>query len=185
MPDWTTTYVAPNRIAISTYDPSQLPGYMVQTTTSGNLATATAWTTANTAIYMPIYVEIPFLAQKIAVAVGTTDAAGHIDVGIYGEKGARLVSTGSTATGASSTLQVLDITDTWLMPGTYFVAMNSDSTTNTFAGLASTVMTVPIARSCGIQIQAVGAITLPNPATFATYTARFCPNVLVAGVPTL
>jgi hypothetical protein len=136
-----------------------------------------AWTTANTAVFLPFTISFPYLAQKMAVQVATQ--SGNMDIGIYDEKGNRLVSMGSTAVGAAG-LQVFDITDTWLNPGTYFMAVNADNVA-AFLGPTTTILAANHGRTSGLQQQAVGAVTLPNPATFATFTARNVPFVTISG----
>lgn len=163
--------------AINTLAADTPAGHMVILGGAGGLTTA-AWSTANTAIYMPFTISFPYLAQKMATIIGVQ--SGNIDVGIYDEKGNLLVSMGSTAVAAAG-LQVFNITDTWLMPGTYFMAMNVDNTTATVQAAGSTPFPVAVGRTCGIQIQAVGAVTLPNPATFATYSARNVPAIMLSG----
>jgi hypothetical protein len=159
--------------SISNYGDTGLGDYMRGSTTSAG--TATLWTTANTAVYCPFVLTWPYLAQKIGFQV--TTQSGNCDVGIYDEKGTRLISAGSTAVAAAG-LQVVNITDTWLLPGTYFMAINVDNTTAAFLAV-STIAAA--SRTAGIQQQAVGAVTLPNPATFATYTARSTPLMIISG----
>lgn len=129
---------------------------------------AGAWPTANRALYYPFWVEEACLAQKMGVWV--TTQSGNLDVGIYDEKGTRLVSMGSTAVGAAG-LQVLDIADTWLAPGTYFAAMCVDTTAAFFERTGS-VSTNGL-RMCGVRQQDVGAVTLPSPATFAVLASNY------------
>jgi hypothetical protein len=137
--------------------------------------TSAVWPTANLAIYMPFYLERPALAQKMAVQVAIQ--SGNCDVGIYDEKGNRLVSMGSTAVAVAG-LQVFDIADTWLKPGTYFMAMCVDNITASFWRISTT--SNALGRMFGLQQQAVGAVTLPNPATFAAYAQQYVPALAVA-----
>jgi len=58
------------------------------------------------------------------------------------------------------------------------MAINVDNTTAAFLAV-STIAAA--SRTAGIQQQAVGAVTLPNPATFATYTARSTPLMIISG----
>jgi hypothetical protein len=146
---------------------------------SGAAGTSAAWTNANTAVYIPFVLSNPMLVQKIGVHVGVQ--SGNLDVGIYGYDGTRLVHQGSTAVGAAG-LQSIDITDTWLSSGTYFAAMNVDNTT---AAFFSSNLNVIGGRLSGLLIQAVGAVTLPSSATFAVYSARRVPNMILTGVSTL
>lgn len=131
------------------------------------------WPSANRALYTAVLVEVPLVAKKIAVL--PTVQSGNLDVGIYTEDGTRLVSMGSTAVGTASAVQVLDITDTTLNPGTYFLAMNCDNTTAAFqrssAGITGTM------SAFGLQQQAVGAIALPATATFANISSAYLPVI--------
>lgn len=145
---------------------------------SAGTPAANTWTTANTAVYCPFTISWPFLAQKMGVRV--TTQSGNLDLGIYDEKGSLLVSLGSTVVAAAG-LQVANITDTWLMPGTYYMAMNVDNTTAAFWAYPSATVSAAVSRPSGFQIQAVGAVALPSPATFATYTASNVPTITVTG----
>lgn len=140
----------------------------------GNIGSSAAWPASNTAVYTPYLLTETVVAQQIAFIVGTS--SGNIDVGIYSETGTRLVSSGSTACGASG-VQAVDITDTTLTPGVYFVAMNCDNTTATFnrtAGITNAAM-----RFYGVQNEAVGSVTLPATATMANPTWSYVPAMVV------
>lgn len=146
--------------------------YMANSSFSGS----GAWPAANLAIYMPFLVETPVTAYKMAFEVGAQ--AGNCDVGIYDQLGNRLVSKGSTPVGPAG-LQVIDITDTALTPGVYFMAMNVDTTTTlTIARVAPA--SGQWQQIAGHQQQAVGAVTLPDPATFANPGQGFLPSLAVA-----
>ncbi len=176
MPDFTARgSFGRTSVAINNYGDTML-GETLRCTTS--TASTNVYTTANTAIYCPFILPWSFLAQNILVRV--TTQSGNIDVGIYNEKGTRLVSSGSTTVAAAGT-QVFNITDTWLTAGTYFMAVNVDNTTAAFHSMVNTVLVDSIGRANGLQIQAVGAVTLPNPATFAAYTALSVPMMSVIG----
>jgi hypothetical protein len=127
---------------------------------------AAAWPAVNLAIYIPFFLDQPKIAKQMFWENG--GVAGTTDVGIYDQYGNRLVSLGATTN--AGTVQVGNITDTALPPGTYYAAgLASTITTQTYLSAA-----VPQsnARFCGMQQQAVGAATLPNPATFAAVTAN-------------
>lgn len=140
------------------------------------------WPAANRAIYIPFEIDVPLVAQKMVYGISTI-AAGNFDMGIYSETGTRLVSTGSTALPGSGTFQSVTITSTTLVPGTYFMAMNVDTGTPTFnrvGGLPAGTL-----QMCGVQQQAVGAVTLPSTATFANPASAFLPVIGVAFVSTV
>lgn len=145
-------------------------------TRSSPFTTATAWTTANDAIYIPFLVQAPCTAYQMAIENGAT-VAGNVDLGIYDVNQVRLVSIGSTAMAGVSTIQTFNITDTVLGPGVYFMAFASDSTTATFVGMPAG--TAQWLRSYGVQQQAT-AFALPATATMATPTRTVVPSLAIA-----
>ncbi len=135
----------------------------------GRLSTSAVWPVANTAIYVPVSIPSIVTAYQISIQVATQ--SGNCDVGIYDEIGNRLVSSGSTLVGAAG-IQLFNITDTVLVPGVYYLAMNCDNTTASFfRNGRAPQQTVPY----GLKQQAVGAVTLPNPATFAVTAQSYLP----------
>src|SRR5262245_15809191 len=89
---------------------------------------SSAWPSANLALFVPFRVSAPCVAYKMSTGFGTT-ASGNYDLGIYDAFGNRLVSTGTQAKGASVEA-ILDITDTELGPGLYYMAQSADGTNN-------------------------------------------------------
>jgi len=149
-----------------------------------NLASAAGmgsavWPAANRAIFVAFDVEVPSLAQRMFFNVVTQ--SGNYDIGLYTESGARLVSVGSTAVPAGGFANV-DIADTALAPGTYFMALCVDNTTASFT---RTGPAAELLRVCGVQQQALGAVTLPNPATFANPASAYMPLLGVSLVATV
>ena len=142
---------------------------------TGSINTGGTWPAANRALYMPFIVEVPVTAYQLAVEV--TVQSGNCDAGIYNEQGTRLVSAGSTAVAAAG-LQTFNITDTALTPGVYFMAMNVDNTTAAF--VRSVSLNAPWLQMLGMQQQAVGAVALPDPATFANPASAYVPTMAVA-----
>jgi len=150
-------------------------GLDLRVMTGSGAAAGAAWPANNRAIYMPFFVERVVTAVKMSIEVAVQ--AGNLDVGIYDENFARLVSSGSTAVGAVG-LQVVDITDTVLTPGLYYMAMNCSTTSAGFfrLGPSSSV----INTLTGHRMQDVGAIALPNPATPATPSSPYIPCLAIA-----
>ena len=134
---------------------------------------AAAWPTANKAIYCPVLVDRVITVTQMAVVNGAT-VNGNLDLGIYDEAGNKVVSKGSTAQSGTNAVQALDITDTELKPGLYFLALASSSGTATFfrANGASTEVT----RVCGLQ-QQTSAFALPSTATFANPSQNYSPLI--------
>jgi hypothetical protein len=131
------------------------------------------WPVANRAIYAAVHIRSTVTVYKMGLIVGVQ--SGNLDVGIYSETGTRLVSSGSTAVAAAG-LQVVDIADTTLTPGLYYLALCIDNTTASVFRNAQT--NISFQQVVGIRSQAVGAVTLPTTATFANHTSQYVPLVV-------
>lgn len=143
---------------------------------SGTPAASTAWPAANQAIFVPMRLAVPVIVYKMAMGAGLT-AAGNFDIGIYDATGKRLVHSGATAK-LSTVEQVIDITDTRLGPGLYYLALAADGTNNYVMVTPSGSSPVPLqkARLWG-TLQMATAYTLPDPATFAARDAAVIPAI--------
>lgn len=135
---------------------------------------AIAWPSANLAIYVPFRVADTTTFVKIFWLNGAT-IAGNVDVGIYDSEGNRLVSSGSIAHAGASVLQTIDITDTTLQPGLYYMAMSSDSTTATIQAVNALAIQL---RLAGVYSQA-SAFPLPATATFTGTASNPAPILLL------
>lgn len=136
---------------------------------------AAAWPATNRAIFVPVVIPFPVVAERIVIGCGAT-AGGNFDVGIYNSTGTRLVNSGSTARVASSEV-ICNITDTYLRAGLYFLAMSADST-NTYVVKSPTQLAYT--KLAGVRTMET-AFTLPTTATFATAASAPIPaiNMLV------
>lgn len=94
------------------------------------LETTGAWT-ANSAYFCRVFLQARTLFNRCGLFIVTQ--SGNLDVGIYADDGTgqspgtRLVSSGSTAAGASGSLQAVTIADTILDPGCYWIAFATDN----------------------------------------------------------
>jgi hypothetical protein len=142
-------------------------------------AASTAWPSANLAIFVPIRIPVPVTVYKMAAGAGLT-AAGNFDVGIYDSSGNRLVSSGATAKG-SSVEHIIDVTDTVIGPGVYYLAMSADGTNNYMMKTPSGTSPVPLqkVRLYGVM-QMATAYTLPSTATFAAATTAIAVPLIAA-----
>ena len=122
-----------------------------------------AWPTSNQGIFVPFYITTPKTAYKMFVHNGAT-ASGNLDVGIYDSTGAKLVTMGSTAQAGINALQILDIADTVLAAGNYYMAIAMDGTVGT-AFMAGSIASVA-AEAFNVRRMA-SAFPLPTSATFA------------------
>lgn len=169
----------PGDVVITTWSYQSLG---VQIAQCGIVApSAGAWPAIGLVIFVPFWVPEPFLATKMFWGVGA--AAGNIDAGIYNTDQTRVLSCGTTAAAGSSVLQSVDITDTTLARGTYYLAMVCDTVT-TLTVSKSSAANSGIPQGLGLLQQA--SVTLPlstgaSPATFAKYTQAYIPLIGVQG----
>lgn len=143
-----------------------------------------AWPAAGLVVYVPFTVPEPFTITKLVWGIGA--AAGNLDAGVYAEGGTLLVSAGSTAAAGTNAQQVVDVTDTTVARGRYYMALVADTVTTLTVYRAAPA--AGIAQSFGLLEQA--SVTLPlstgaSPATFAQYTRAFIPYFGVQGYRTI
>ena len=143
-----------------------------------NFASA-AWPSANRAIFIPFHLDEPTIITAIGVPNGAT-ATGNFDVGIYDVAGTKIVSSGSTAQAGTSAIQTVDITDTLIGPGDFYMAIAMDGTSGTMYSTNSPA--VSHLRMAGM-LQMASAFPLPATATFATITSAYVPGLLLATSP--
>lgn len=127
-----------------------------------NSMAGATYPTANTAIYVPVVVRSRVVIRKLWLS-SSSGATANIDLGVYDAAGTRLVSAGSTAK-VADTEQVVDVTDTTIGPGLYYMAVNCSNTTDSIVVSSSNV---PFLAGLGVLTEAVGSVTLPATATWA------------------
>lgn len=86
-----------------------------------------AWPSSNRAYYMPVRISSPFLIAQLFWYNGGTVTTGNVDCGVYSSDGTRIISTGSTAQSGSNALQSVSVTNTWIGPGLFYLALAMDS----------------------------------------------------------
>lgn len=145
---------------------------------SGGAESSAAWAAANLAIYIPFRIAIPTTIVKIYWLNGASAGTDSVDVGIYDSQQNRLVSSGSTITSGTNAIQSVDITDTTLQQGLYYMAMAMNGTTNPIFQITSGT-TVPMPRAMGVLEQAT-AFALPSTATFTGSTHSSFPWICLA-----
>lgn len=127
-------------------------------------------TTANRAFYVPVIVPEGCTARKVFyVTGGTTTGAANVDMGIYNTSGTRLVSTGSTAYNQNNnnTFTVIDIADTALTAGLYYLAFVISSVSNVH--IRRIDLGVMGQASAGVLAES-SALPLPSTATWVIPT---------------
>lgn len=124
-----------------------------------DLAPASAtYPAADRALFYPVRLSQPVLVKVLYWVNGAT-VAGNVDVGIYDEAGTRLLSTGSTAQATVSVLQQVNVTDTLIGPGLFYLAIAASLATATFLSqnaAADTMLQAGVAQM---------ATAMPLPAT--------------------
>src|SRR5512139_3522493 len=143
--------------------------------------TSATYELANRAVYVPVLVPVTCVAKRLWWANGSTVSASYnVDVGVYLDAsfkpGTKLVSTGSTAQGTASEVQFVDVTDTTLAPGRYWLALSCSSTSATFFRHQ-----IGVAYEALFRFEEASALPLPATATPVESTSA---NVWVFGFAT-
>lgn len=153
-------YVAPNRLLMpGRHSIDSLADAWLYLTGSPSAA---VWPTANLAIYVPIRISSRVVVQKFWFGSGSA-GSGNVDMGLYDAAGVAVISVATAAKGAANTEQVIDVTDTAVGPGLYYIGLSSDSGTDTYSRWS---LTAPSAAAAGVYTEAA-AYPLPSTATFA------------------
>lgn len=128
MSDWSPAFPFSPHAIICPFSPEftgLYPSYNSVSYTAGTV-------TANRAYVTPFTLRRPVVVTKLGWINGGT-AAGNVDVGIYDNNLDKIISTGSTAQSGTNAKQTVDITDTALSPGIYYIAISASDGTATFA----------------------------------------------------
>lgn len=133
------------------------------------------WPTAAKAIYVPFVLQAPATLYQVGWHTGGT-AAGNNEVGVYDAAGNKIISSTATAQGTINAIQWVNVTDTLLAPGQYWLAAMGTLATGTWF---SYVPTAPLLAACGVLTQ-TSASPLPATATFALdNTLAFLPTAFL------
>lgn len=125
--------------------------------------------TANLARYYPFVLSEPVVVMKVWWYNGAT-ANGNTDVGVFSEDGKLIISAGATAQGTVNVIQEVDVTDTVLGRGRFYLGLSSSSATATYF---SNVLTAQLSKGIG-WAQMASAHPLSD-ATFAAFSAAIQP----------
>lgn len=161
-----------NLVTICT-DSNESLGPWMRTLTPPAAATA-AWPATNEAIYIPFTLPVTMIAARMFVYNGTT-ASGNLDLGIFDTGGNSIITKGTTAQSGTSVLQFLDITDTTLSPGVYYMGCSMDGTTGTT--FAHAPNSLAVARTSGVLSQSTAFVLPTTTATFAAAQHAYIPIV--------
>ena len=149
----------------------------VQATTGRG--TASTWPAADRAIFIPVMCAGYFTVKKFAIE--NAAVSGNVDVGLYTSEGKLVISTGSTAMSGANAWQEIDVTDTQIPPGLYYLAMAINNTTGANSAAAFGLQQM---RAQG-AVQMASAFPLPATATFAAVASNYWPSFQAMGVDTI
>jgi hypothetical protein len=121
------------------------------------------WANANRATYVPFNLPDTITLTQFYLLNGAGAAAGNVDVGVYSADGRLIIGVGGVAqsNAVANTFQVMDVADTELGPGPYFLGTVCSSTSTTVFRSAGAAQFIE-----GVQEQAT-AYPLPATATFS------------------
>lgn len=131
----------------------------------------------NLALAVPFVVHGNYVVKRLWWLNGSA-VAGNVDVGVYNSSFVRLISTGATAQAGVDTLQSVDVADTTIAAGQYFMAISASNTvTARFGGRAGG--SVARLQAAGCSIMAAGH-PLPDP--FVPEAVSSQSDVIIFGV---
>jgi hypothetical protein len=137
-------------------------------------------------VFVPFTVPEAVTITKMGWGNGSA-VAGNLDIGLFQEDGTLIVAAGSTAQAGTSRIQVVDITDTTIARGRYYIGLTSD-TSGITQKVLSLLPTAGIAQALGLLQDSSCAppfSSSANPATFVAYAQAFIPLVVAQGYRTL
>jgi hypothetical protein len=142
--------------------------------------TSVVWPTANLALFVPVPCPGPFIIRRLAWENGSA-VSGNVDMGVYTSEGQLVVSTGSTAQAGTSVFQAVNITDTLIPPGLYYLALVLNNGTGQFArgSVSNGAM-----RALGAYEMA-SAFALPSSSVRAAWAGTYLPSMMATGVDTV
>ena len=173
MASWPEGIVA-NPMFISTFS-----GLALYDGASSVAVSSAGWPTNNMALFMPFRVQHPFTARLMWTIIGTS-INGSIDLGIYDYRGTRLVSSGIGTPTAINSVYRVDLTDTVLNPGRYYMAIS----TGLAGAFQRSALNVQSLRAMGM-VQQNSAHPLPATAVFVKLVSAFIPTVGITSQTTV
>lgn len=126
--------------------------------------TNTPWHTANDPVAYGFALREAAVVTKLGWVNGSA-AGGGVDLGIYDLAWNRLISTGAQTGAGNGVWQWIDVTDTALAAGRYWLAHSRDNTTANRALRYSQGQLLSVLQIAGVQDSATDAYPLPNPLT--------------------
>lgn len=140
------------------------------------------WPSANKAIAIPFQLLTDVTVYQLGWNNGTGTLSDSVDLGIYDTSWNRKVSTGGTARAGVTVQQWVDVTDTPLPPGRYYLVMSSNGVTSNNAYWSTTLSNAACVALGGCLDSPDALYPLPDPVTnMGTPTQVWrIPNVFIA-----
>jgi hypothetical protein len=155
---------------------------MIAATANG--AATNAWPSANKPVAIPFRVFIGMSVYQLGWLNGSGTMTDGFDIGVYDASWNRKVSGGGTTRSGASTVQWVDVTDTFLPVGKYYlVGAGNGTTASQFQNyMSSSGYTAAYNSFLGIQDSATNAYPLPDPLTNMVPCATFTviPRMMMA-----
>jgi hypothetical protein len=126
------------------------------------------WPVASKAIFLPVTIDYPITILSLSFLTGANITA-NLDLGIYDFAGNRIVSSGSVTQPVASTIQVVDIVDTLLNPGYYFLASVFDNIVSNPTAYGASATSLAHFGVC----EMASAFPLPTTATYSRITSSY------------
>lgn len=122
------------------------------------------WNVANDPFAIPFTLPHGGVVKQLGWLNGSS-AGGQHDIGVYDTAFNRLVSAGSTTGTGNNAWQWVNVTDTALKPGRYYLAIVRDNTTVSRVVYYVTQQNDYVVQFCGGLSSTTDAVPLPNPLT--------------------
>lgn len=159
----------PQGRVITALDP-EFGGQIIQQISKAQVSGA--WASANDPFAYEFAINYGCVVTHLGWVNGSA-AGGGVDCGIYDLSWNRLVSTGAQTGSGNSLFQWIDVTDTALAPGRYYLAMSRDNTTANRVNSWSSLASADMLKSVGCWDSTTDAYPLPDPLTNMVAAATF------------
>jgi hypothetical protein len=123
------------------------------------------WPSANKPIAVPFRVFKGMTVYQLGWINGSGTMTDSIDIGIYDASWNRKVSGGGTARSGASAIQWVDVTDTFLRAGKYYVVQAGNGVTANQAQAVASAQTTATLQTLQCFDSATNAYVLPDPLT--------------------
>lgn len=165
------TYTIPN--TYSFWSPESL-GEEIRANPPSTVFMASTLAVANLIRYVPLILPVEVTITGLWHTIGASVPTGNVDLGVYDENFARLLSTGSTAILATAnTMQHIAHADTAIGPGLVYLASQYSLSTDRCLGAQVVLLTntyFNLFRAAGCYEEAAASFGLPAMGTPAALT---------------